>query len=112
MGRILRALGRIKQEKSVFNVTIEPVKVRIFTNQAFNFKLQILRGKQSPRCSKIVQVDRSIKNTDIKVVNFDNESFSFPCTYFVKDSDPGEKMFTLQILKIFPGPGGNTVVIA
>ena len=54
-------------------------------------------------------MEKSLRNNDLKIVSF-NESFSIPCTYFVKDGFPEEKTCTFQIVKLFPG--GNEVVIA
>lgn len=39
-----------------------------------------------------------------------NDSFKFPCTFFVKDGAPDVKTCTFEILKLFPG--GNEAVIA
>ena len=42
---MFKAIGRIRKDKTIFDVEIKPINVEIFTNQAFNFKLQIIRGK-------------------------------------------------------------------
>ena len=107
---MFKALGRITKDKTVFDVEITPVSVQIFTNQAFNFKLQIIRGKQSPLISKQALVERSSRNTDIKTADFASETMVVPCTYFVRDGKPEDKTCTFQILKLFPG--GNEVAIA
>ena len=39
-----------------------------------------------------------------------DESFTFPCTFFVKDGAPDEKTCTIQIVKLFPD--GNEAIIA
>ena len=106
---MFKALGRIGKDKTVFDVEIKPVNARIYTNQAFNFKLQVQRGKQRPEETKQYKVDRSVKNTDIKQIDF-AETFTFPCTYFVKEGVPEAKTCTFQLSKLFPG--GNEVVIA
>ena len=106
---MFKAIGRIGKNKTVFDVEIEPINVSIFTNQAFNFKLQIQRGKQSPEETKQVKVERSVKQSDIKQATF-SEKFNFDCTYFVRDGAPEAKTCTLALLKLYPG--GNEVVIA
>ena len=106
---MFKALGRIGKDKTTFDVDFKPVEVRIYTNQAFNFKLQVERGKQDPVESKQIKVGRSVKNSDIKTAPFD-ESFTMPCTFFIKNGIPEEKKCMLQIIKLFPG--GNEVVIA
>lgn len=52
---------------------------------------------------------RSMKNTDVKTLNF-TESWTFPCTYFVKEGVPDEKLCTFKVLKLLPD--GKEVVIA
>lgn len=91
---MFKALGRITKDKTVFNVEIKPIDVSIFTNQAFNFKIQIIRGKQDALESKQVKVERSIRNTDVKICSF-NESFNIPCTYFVNHGQPEHKLCML-----------------
>ena len=106
---MFKAIGRIGKAKTSFDVELQPISVKIFTNQAFNFKLQITRGKQSPEETKQIKVDRSIKQSDIKEAKF-NERFNFSCTYFVRDGVPEAKTCSLALLKLYPG--GNEVVIA
>ena len=106
---MFRAFGRIGKEKLVFDVEFKPINVTIFTNQAFNFKFQVQRGKQKPHVTEAKSVSRSMKNTDVKIISF-TERWRMPCTYFVKDGVPEAKTITLNVLKVVPG--GNEVVIA
>ena len=106
---MFKALGRIRRDKKIFDVEVRPLNVRIYTNQPFNFKLQVQRGKQDAEETKQAKVDRSVKNSDIKQIEF-SESFKFPCTFFIKDGVPDEKTLTFSVLKLFPG--GEEVVIA
>ena len=50
-----------------------------------------------------------MKNTDIKTVTF-SDRWIFPCTYFVKEGVPDEKLCTFQVVKLIPN--GQEVVIA
>ena len=43
---MFKALGRLTKDKTVFDVVIKPINVTISANQSFNFKLQVIRGKQ------------------------------------------------------------------
>lgn len=107
---MFKALKRIGKDKTIFDVVVKPVTMQVYTNQPFNFKLQVQRGKQKPDETRPIKVDRSMKTTDVKTVRFLDESFTLPCTYFVKDGVPEEKTCTISMLKLFPG--GNEVVIA
>ena len=107
---MFKALGRITKDKTVFNVEVKLVNATIFTNQPFNFKVQVQRGKQDPHVTKNQnKCERSSKQTDIKIVTF-TESFTLPCTYFVKDGVPDEKTCTISVMKLFPG--GKEIPIA
>ena len=106
---MFKALGRIGKDKTIFDVEIQPIDVRIYTNQPFNFKLQVQRGSQKPDETKQIKVERSLKNNDIKIATF-TEKFSVPCTYFIKEGVPEAKTCTFSVMKLFPG--GSEVVIA
>ena len=69
----------------------------------------MIRGKQDALETVQYKVDRSMKNTDIKTIAI-SESFTLPCTYFMRDGVPEEKTCMFQLVKLFPG--GNEVVIA
>ena len=106
---MFKALGRIGKDKTVFDVEFKPINVTIFTNQAFNFKFQVQRGRQKPESTEQKKVSRSMKNTDVKIISF-TEKFQLPCTYFVKEGVPEAKTLTLNVVKLFPG--GQEVIIA
>lgn len=106
---MFKAIKRIGKDKTVFDVAIRPINVRIYSNQPFNFKVRVQRGKNDPEETKQVKVERSMKQSDIKIVTF-TDVFNVPCTYFVKNGIPEDKMCTFSVVKLFPG--GNEVVIA
>ena len=106
---MFKSIGRIGKDKTIFDVTVKPINIRIHTNSMFNMKLQVRRGKQSPEETKQFRVDRSLKNSDIKTITF-TESYTFPCTYFIKDGTPEEKTCTFTVIKLLPA--GKEVEIA
>ena len=67
------------------------------------------RGKQSAEYTGQKRVERSLKNSDVKIVSF-TEKFSLPCTMFIKEGVPEKKTCTFSVLKLFPG--GEEKVIA
>ena len=99
---MFKAIKRARKEKAVFEVEVQPIEVEIYTNQAFTFKMQLQRGKQGAVETKQFKVERSVRKTDIKKIAV-NESFKFPCTFYIKDGAPEAKTCTFQILKLFPG---------
>ena len=38
---MFKALKRIGKDKTVFDVAIKPINVRIYSNQPFNFKVRV-----------------------------------------------------------------------
>mmetsp|Transcript_896 Transcript_896/g.1362 ORF Transcript_896/g.1362 Transcript_896/m.1362 type:complete len:151 (-) Transcript_896:772-1224(-) len=106
---MFKAIKRISRDKAVFDVEVRPIELEIYTNQAFTFKMQLQRGKQSAVETGQYKLDRSVRKTDLKRISI-NESFKFPCTFYVKDGAPELKTCTFLILKLFPG--GNEVVVA
>lgn len=93
----------------VFNVEVKPINIKIYTSSAFNFKLSVQRGKQDAELTAQKTAARSMKNTDVKTMNF-TESWTFPCTYFIKEGVPDEKFCTFRVIKVLPD--GKEVVIA
>ena len=55
------------------------------------------------------QVVRSVRATDIKTVRFD-ETFRFPCTFFIKNGVPEPKTCLVQLIRV--SPEGKDVVLA
>ena len=106
---MFKGLKRIGKDKVVFDTVVKPLDVEVYTNQAFTFKMRLQRGKQDSVETKQYKVERSVRKTDLKHVTID-ESFQFPCTFYVNDGEPEAKTCTFQILKLFPG--GNEAVIA
>lgn len=106
---MFKAIGRIGKEKTTFDVVVKPCDVQIYTTQSFALKLSIQRGKQDAVETKEKQVTRSVRATDIKTVTFD-ESFNFPCTFFIKDGVPEVKTCLMQLIRV--NPDGKDTVFA
>ena len=45
MSKMFKSIGRIGKDKTVFDVTVKPMNIRIYTTSMFNMKLQVRRGK-------------------------------------------------------------------
>ncbi len=107
---MLKALGRLGKDKVTFNVEVSTLELKIFSSQAFSCKLKISRGDQQKKETQQVKCERSMRNSDIKVLQFENDTFSFPCTFFIKEGKPEAKTCLFEAFKLFPG--GTEVLIA
>lgn len=108
---MFKAIGRIGTDKVKFEVVVRPVSLVVYTNAPFDFKLLLRRGKQRPDETKPYKVTQSMKQTDLKTIQFDpSQTFSINCTYFIKDGAPEEKSLTFQLIKM--QPGGQEVQVA
>ena len=45
MSKMFKSIGRIGKDKTIFDVTVKPINIRIHTTAMFNMKLQVKRGK-------------------------------------------------------------------
>ncbi len=106
---MFKALARIGKDKVTFNVEVSPLELKMFSSQAFSCKLKVSRGDQTKKETQQVKCERSVKNSDIKVLQF-TEKFSFPCTFFIKEGKPEAKTCLFEAFKLFPG--GTEILIA
>ena len=106
---MFKAIGRIRKNDLVFKVDLKPLEVKLLSSQVMPIKVQVQRGKQNPIDSKSVRVERSMNQSDIKTVTF-NDTISLSCTYFIKKGKPDDKICTIRVMRAFPG--GKDVMIA
>ena len=100
---MLKSFGRIGKDKVKLEVEFTPISMSVYSNAAFNFKLRVQRGDQKPNISDSYKVERSLRATDTKLVQFgEKEKIIQPCSFFVDGGVPEKKTATLSIYKELP----------
>ena len=105
-----KAFGRIGSKKCKLKVIFTPISVEILTSKKISFKLQVKRGDHKPVDLAVVQCPPSLRNTDIKSINFNAEEIPIDSHFYIEKGIPLPKIVSLAIIKM--EPGSKEVVIA
>ena len=106
--RVVKALGHIGKDKATLNVKFQPQQLMIQSGIAFDIRLKMERGDRKPDPTNPKRVERSMNNSDVKTIPF-NEEQDVQCTYYFKDGRPEDKLMTFSIMMVAPG-GKNPVI--
>ena len=106
---LFKTIGRIGCDKCKFKVAFVPISMTVYSNHAFSFKLSVQRGDHAATELKVVKCERSLKNSDIKTINFPLESIPIDTTFFVEKGIPQEKTLSIVVVKCLPGGKEETI---
>ena len=62
---MFKALKRVGKDKGKFLIEYKPVQVELTTDEPFNMKLRMTRGKKEPEETEPIFVEKSINDQDI-----------------------------------------------
>ena len=85
---LFKGFKHITCDKSKFKLTFVPISLTVYTNSTFTFKLQDQRGSQDPQELKPAKCERSLRNSDIKTINFEREEIEFETCFFIEKDVP------------------------
>ena len=100
---MIKALKRVGKDRGKFDVEYKPIQIEIITDESFQMKLRMTRGKKDIEETEPIQVEKSLYSSDIQQIIFPewrNKTVKMRCSFCLEKGIPEPKLAKLEIIKV------------